>query len=160
MNHSPFAFLSAGLTLVGCPLLIEKVLDSDFERELRVSNALSSLPADGLAVKRLENRKHTLKRLHYLRRKTLISFAWTASAVFFAMVLFSIPQLSPPKLSQQHLFAIVSVGSFSWGTLGRLGWHHGSFSGATIYEELDTIIFWFLYWIGTMCGIAALFGNV
>ncbi len=53
------------------------------------------------------------------------------------------------------MFAIASVGSFSWGTLGRLGWTERSYKGVTVFEELDAAIFWLLYWLGSFCGVAS-----
>lgn len=160
MNHSPSAFVFAGLALLGCSRFIAKSANSDFQRQLRMLKGLSSLPEERLAERRAECHEHTVKRLQFFRRKTLLSLFWVLSALVAAIAFVLAQQMNPPSFSRQHWFGIASFGSFSWGTLGRLGWHQGSFSGATIYEELDTLMFWLLYWIGTLCGVVALFAHV
>lgn len=54
-----------------------------------------------------------------------------------------------------QLFVILSILSFSWATLGRLGWEGQSFKGDTVFEDLDELIFKSLYWLGTFFGVLA-----
>ncbi|MGC1172310.1 hypothetical protein [Polaromonas sp.] len=153
MNHSTFAFVHACLALIGIPGCLKKAQKSDFDRSLRVERGVASLPPDRLSQREKETRETTLVRMRFLRKKTFVSLVWVLSALGVAILI-----TGAPRFGEAHIYAIGSICCLSWGTLGRLGWHQGSFSGATIYEELDTIIFWSLYWTGTMFGIAALFG--
>ncbi len=152
MNHSLSAYISATLSLLGVPTFFTKAAKSDFEWLLRLQKGMDALPANELAITEIKNRELTKERQRNLRRKTFISLAWVLSAVIIAGYLF-VPIQS---ITQQQMFATLSVISFSWGTLGRLGWIERSYKGATIFEELDVIIFWTLYWVGAFSGIAAL----
>lgn len=126
---------------------------SDFACLLRIQSGLASLPRDELETKEAECRKNTAAYLRYLRTKTFGSLAFVLSAIAVALVIFALPTFS---LVTQNVFAIASVACFAWGTLGRLGWKERSYKGVTVFEELDTAIFWALYWFGTLFGIASL----
>jgi len=56
-------------------------------------------------------------------------------------------------------FGVLSLFSFSWATLGRLGWEGQTCDGGTIFEKLDSDIFWFLYFMGTMFGAVSIMAN-
>lgn len=152
MNHSLSAYISATLSLLGVPTFFSKAAKSDFKCLLRMQEGLDSLPEDELAIRETKARKNTEGYRGRLRRKTFISLAWVLSAVIIAGYLF-VPIQS---ITQQQVFAILSIISFSWGTLGRLGWNERSYGGSTIFEELDAAIFWALYWIGAFSGIGTL----
>lgn len=154
MNHSLFAYLSAVLSLVGVPGLFPYAAKSDFNWLLRVQPSLRTLSGDELEGREIECRATTDARRTYLRRKSVFSLTW----IFFAAATAAwmvYPQLMPCTATRQQGYGVASVIFFSWGTLGRLGWVERSYKGATIYEELDTFMFWFLYWLGTVCGVAA-----
>ena len=140
------------MALVGLPGFASAA-KSDFACLLRIQSGLASLPADELDTKEAECQKNTAAYLRYLRTKTFVSLAFVLSAIGAALAVFVIPKSS---LSTQHAFAIASVGCFAWGTLGRLGWTERSYKGVTIFEELDSAIFWALYWFGTLFGVASL----
>ena len=154
MNHGVSAYVCAALALVGLPGFASAA-KSDFACLLRIQSGLASLPGDQLATKEAECRKNTAAYLRYLRTKTFASLAFVLSAIAVALVLFVFPTngVSPTR---QHVFAIGSVACFAWGTLGRLGWTERSYKGVTVFEELDSALFWALYWFGTMFGVASL----
>lgn len=154
MNHSPVAYLSAALSLAGVPGLFARAARSDFSWLLSVQAGLSSLPSGELRKKEQECRATTEQRQTYLRRKTVTSLVWVLFAVLAAMWIVY-PYLTPTSATRQQMFGVASVVSFSWGTLGRLGWNEKSTRGATLFEELDNFMFWLLYWVGTVCGVAA-----
>lgn len=156
MHHSPLTFARAFLCLIGLTRDLDEVAESDFRRETTNRQGAQTPTPAQLEEIRASCQNYTIKRMEMLRRKTIVSFGWTASAVAAAATILA-PQQS--SISSQAWFAITSVVCFSAGTLGRLGWNQGSFSSATVYEELDAIFFWTLYWIGTFTGIAALFGE-
>ena len=152
MNHSPPAYISATLSLLGVPTFFSKAAKFDFKYLLRTQEGLDSLPKEELLIKEINTRKSTQAYRGHLRRKTFISLSWVLSAVIIAGYLF----VPIRFITQQQMFSTLSVISFSWETLGRLGWNERSYKGATIFEELDTIIFWALYWKGAFSGMAAL----
>ncbi len=142
------------LALVGVPGCLSRAAKSDWEQSLSKDGNLST---ERLSKKQDEARDRTEQRMQALRKKTLVSLAWVVSALVFALIVVIALNLGEPKHKLQNVYFVVSVCSFSWGTLGRLGWQEGSFSGTTIFEELDVAVFWLLYWVGTMTGVAALF---
>lgn len=155
MNHRLLAYASATLSLIGITPCFSDAAKSDFEWLLRTQRGLASLPATQLSVKEAECRVNTATHQANLRRKTFHSFAWVSSAVLFAAFVFVFPAEPLQALTSQHVFAATSLSCFSWATLGRLGWNERSYGGNTIFEELDAIIFWTLYWVGTLFGVAA-----
>lgn len=160
MNHRLRDHASAVLSLVGVPWFFENAAESDFRWQLRVQRGLASLPTTELVIKEAECRVNTAQHRSNLRRKTFLSFAWVMSAALVAAFVFVFPVLSIEGLTTQQAFAAASVFCFSWGTLGRLGWNERSYGGSTLFEELDAVIFWMLYWVGTLFGIAATVNSV
>lgn len=156
MNHRLLDYASAILSFVGVSWCFTKAAKSDFRWLLRVQRGLALLPPDQLVVKQAECCASTIKHQANLRRKTFLSLAWVISAVVAAAFVFVIPAVPNHTVTTQHAFAAASVFCFSWGTLGRLGWNERSYKGSTIFEELDAIIFWALYWGGTLFGVAAI----
>ena len=155
MEHTLKSYVCAALSLVGVPGLLPVAQKSDFAWLLRKQHGLSSIPADELLKKELECHATTTFRRGALRTKTLVSLAWVASAIAVACVgLFHC--FSFAAITTTQVFSIASVTAFAWGTLGRLGWTEQSNKGTTIYERLDTFLFWLFYWAGTFCGVAAL----
>jgi hypothetical protein len=151
MNHSFTAYVCAFLSLVGVPGLFNRVADSDFSWLLRRQPGIDALQGDQRAACRMT----TKKRQSSLRIKTVTSLAWVLSAAVLGTWLFVLPSASQGKITDQQWFAVASAVVFAWATLGRLGWADQSFKGETIYEELDSFIFWVLYWVGTVAGMGA-----
>jgi len=155
LEHTFKSYVCAGLSLVGVPGLLKIAQKSDFTWLLRKQEGLSSLPPEELSKKELESYVLTASRQSALRSKTLISLAWIVSAItigWFSMFYC----FSPSSITTRQLVSIASVALFAWATLGRLGWTEQSIKRTTIYERLDIFMFWFLYWIGTLCAVAAL----
>ena len=156
MNHRPSAFANAFLSLFGCSSCLARAAASDFEWLLRKQPELSTLEPAQLAAREAETRASTIQRRDDLRFKTVHSFLWVLSGAALGMYFITLllaPETDPPARS---VLAIASMICFSWATLGRLGWAGQSFKGETIFEELDTGIFWALYWLGACLGTAAL----
>lgn len=155
MNHRLSAYLCAFLSLAGVPGLFNRVADSDFSWLIRRQPGLAALPGSELATHRTDCRAATKRRQSRLRKKTVASLAWVLSAAAVGAWLFVWPTISHGKFTSQQFLAAVSVVAFAWATLGRLGWVDHSFKGETIYEYVDSFIFWALYWVGTCSGIGA-----
>jgi hypothetical protein len=92
-----------------------------------------------------------------LRRKVYGSLAWIISACIGALIIITIiaafRSSLKMKVSALNSCAIASLISFSWATLGRLS--AKTWSRDTLFERLDAVIFWFLYWIGALFGSVA-----
>ena len=156
MNHRPSAFANAFLSLFGFSSCLAKAAASDFERLLRSQPELPTLEPAQLAVRQAETRASTIKRRNLLRLKTVKSLFWVLSGAALGMYFITLvlaPETDPPA---QSVLAIATMICFAWATLGRLGWAGQSFKGETIFEELDTGIFWALYWLGACLATAAL----
>ena len=156
MNHSGFSYACAAAALLGSAKAFERAARSDFDY-LLLSLYGNAVPAEQeLQRRRQESRSNTTTYRKTLQRKTAYSLLWVLAAAAMAhwlVVAPSLPAATHP--ATQQLYAATSVVAFSWGTLGRLGWNQGSYGGVTVFEELDTIIFWLLYGLGTFFGVAA-----
>lgn len=159
MEHSVKSYLCAGLSLVGVPGLLSVAQKSDFTWLLRVQKGLADIPSDELLKKELEIHATTKLRRGALRKKSVVSLVWVLSAIAVAyLALYQCFEIGP--VTRQQAFSVASVVAFAWGTLGRLGWAEQSYKGNTIYERLDTFLFWLFYWIGTLCGVIAVTNGV
>lgn len=156
MNHRLSAYVCSFLSLAGVPGLFNMVAESDFSWLLRSQSGLAVLQGSELATHRADCRVTTKKRQLSLRKKTVASLAWVLSASALGTWLFVLPTAPHGKITAQQWFAAASVVAFAWATLGRLGWADQSFKRETIYEELDSFIFWVLYWVGTISGMGAM----
>ena len=156
MNHRLTAYVCSFLSLVGVPGLFNRVADSDFSWLMRRQPGLAALQDSELATHRNDCRVTTKKRQSSLRKRTVASLAWVLSAAALGAWFFVLPTALHGKITAQQWFAAASVVAFAWATLGRLGWADQSFKRETIYEELDSFIFWVLYWVGTISGMGAM----
>lgn len=154
MEHSVRSYVCAGLSLLGVPGLLSVAQESDFDWLLRVQAGLAGVPVNELSQRESECHTTTKIRRGYLREKTIVSLVWVVSAIAIACIALY-PRFEITTITTQQMFSIASVTAFSWGTLGRLGWTEKSYKGSTIYERLDTFLFWVLYWVGTLCGVLA-----
>ena len=156
MSHSPLAYIAAALALVAVPGCFRRAAESDFLWQRSCDHHQGQLPpGPALERARADCSDNTARYRRKLQRKTLFSFLWVMG--FAAAASWLIPWHVPGRftsLSSPQVFAALSVLAFAWGTLGRLGWSEGSNKGATIFERLDTHIFWLLYGVGTYSGVA------
>ena len=156
MNHSPLAYISAALALLAVPGCFRGAAESDLRWLLRVQYNDALAPGPELERVRVNCSANTALYRSRLQRKTLYSFLWVAAfAVAAAWLVVCRVPVGITHLNPQQLFSASSVLAFAWATLGRLGWSEGSNKGVTVFEELDTQIFWVLYGVGTYCGVAA-----
>jgi hypothetical protein len=127
---------------------VQRLIDADHALELSASS-----PEDQERHRR--QCAATLdRRLDVLRRNIFWSFIILASAVALSLLFsYLMPTLSP---SWRAWLGALSIFSFAWATLARLGWPGQSWKGDTVVERLDERIFKFLYWLGTFLGILAL----
>ena len=160
MNHQPTAYLWGVLSLLGLPSAITHCAESDWQWLLRENPSLRNLPASDVEQRRELCRQTTVKRVATLQRRTLVSLAWIVSALVAAAVFLGLSGVSTCAVTRQHLLAAASIACFSWGILGRLGWREGSYDGGSVHEELDTMLFWLLYWLGSVFGVASLLNPV
>lgn len=146
------AFLSL---LMG--LFVEDCASCDFEKELVGNKQLRASKQEIQEKQKQQQIQQTKRQFHLLRRKLLFSFIIIFSAIIagFLCVSFWDKCVLKNMLVPNRLFAILSILSFSWATLGRLGWEGQSFAGNTVFEDLDQLIFKSLYWFGAFFGVLA-----
>ena len=105
----------------------------------------------------LKLRADTLERRRLLCQKQAQSFLWIFLACLAGLVVLGLmPGMS---IGINKGFGVLSLFSFSWATLGRLGWEGQTIDGGTVFEKLDSDIFWFLYFIGTLFGVISILAN-
>jgi len=156
MNHSLSAYVAAALALLAVPGCFRRAAESDFCWLVRTQHGGVLPPATELERRRANCQADSARYQRHLQRKTFYSFVWVAAFAVAAALLVVLPVAgTAARLNSQQLYSASSVLAFAWGTLGRLGWAEGSNKGATVFEELDTYIFWMLYGVGTFCGVAA-----
>jgi hypothetical protein len=133
---------------------VRRLIDADHALELSRNAQLSASSPEDQEQHRRQYAVTLDKRLDVLRRNIFWSLIILASAVALSL-LFSnlLPTLSP---SWRAWLGALSIFSFAWATLARLGWPGQSWKGDTVVERLDERIFKFLYWLGTFLGILAL----
>lgn len=157
MNHPSLAYVCAAFGMMGFSRQFEQAADSDLAYVLRVQYKGTTPPKEELDRRRKEIRTSTATYRRTLQRKTIYSFLWVVAAAALAFWIVVLPTLATgARPTTQQVCGAASVVMFAWGTLGRLGWRQGSYGGVTVFEELDTILFWLLYALGTFFGIAAL----
>jgi hypothetical protein len=156
MNHSPRSFAAATLALLGVPHAFARAADSDFAWLLRTQYRDEALAPNELNKRRHDCKANSASYRRSLQFKTVCSFLWVLAATLLALWFVVLPGTgSIGSVNSQQLFGASSVFVFAWATLGRLGWNERSFGGVTIFEELDTIIFWLLCGAGAFLGVAA-----
>jgi hypothetical protein len=156
MNHSVLAYAHASLAMLGLKWSFERAAESDLAYVLNELYRGKAPPEAERERRRAESNQNTATYRRTLQRKTAYSLLWVAAAAAAAYWLVVMPTLPlGARPTTQQIYAAASVLFFSWGTLGRLGWNQGSFGGVTVFEGLDTIIFWLLYGLGTFFGVAA-----
>jgi hypothetical protein len=156
MNHRPFNYALASLSLLGAPYCFRLAAKSDLLWLLRVQYKDAPPPPERLPSVEAQSSDTTKEHQRNLRTKTFLSLLWVLSALGLAIWFFVLPTIPITNITPQHVLTVGSIFCFSWATLGRLGWHEHSYKGCTIFEELDTAIFWALYWLGTLFGVAAI----
>lgn len=133
----------------------DPLAQADHEDELVRNEQLRGSPEDRRQRVREEARDTVRARISRFRRDLGFSFLILATAVFLAVAL--VHGLgSKPSPAVGRLLAGASVFAFAWATLGRLGWAGKSWSGITVIERLDEVVFRALYWVGTFLGTVAL----
>ncbi len=142
------------LALVWKTADVQPLIDSDHALNLSENVQLREARSEVQEQSKRDTAVNVTKRLSILSRNIFWSFVILASAVAVSL-LFS--HLAPsPSVSCRAWLGALSMFSFAWATLGRLGWPGQSWKGDTVVERLDGRIFKFLYWLGTFLGILAL----
>ena len=149
-------YIKAFLSLL-TGFFVEDCASCDFEKELAGNKQLRVESSEIKQKHKLDGVQRTSVRLHLLRKKLLFSFIIIFSVIIAGVLCVSFWDKCVLKnmLVPNRLFAILSILSFSWATLGRLGWEGQSFAGNTVFEDLDKLIFKSLYWFGAFFGILA-----
>ena len=109
--------------------------------------------------KTLETRPNAdLIRVNIVRSSYFESFIFVLTAVVVGWFTAKISQF---MWVQNRPFAIglaiVGTAILLWATVAVKGWEVASFSTVTLGERLNICVFRFLYWLGTMLLIAAIF---
>ena len=152
----PFTQIKAFLSLFWVTIFIDDLVEVDFQKELSSNKGLASSQDLQKDKFRQDLRQTAIERAKFLRKRLVSSLLWILSAcciAFLIMSLLSVGVCAYSALTWSNIFAIFSIISFSWATLGRLGWEGQSWKGDTVFEQLDYSIFWILYWLGTLFGI-------
>ena len=139
-------FLKTFLFLLNENLFLDDLVNIDYSKvEMRLEDN---------EQKKSEYKNEYRKSLHKDRRlfcrKLWISFLWILSAVILDTVILFISQDKSIGLNKS--IGVLSLFCFSWATLGRLGWEGQTFAGNTVFEKLDSDLFWILYFLGTLFG--------
>lgn len=133
---------------------VQPLIDADHALELSRNVQLVAAPSETQERHRQEYASTLAKRLRLLRRNVSRSFLILSSAVALSL-LFSHLLWTVPDFWRAWL-GVLSLFSFAWATLARLGWSGYSWRGDTVVERLDERIFKCLYWLGTFLGTLAL----
>jgi hypothetical protein len=108
---------------------VQRLVDADIDFE---SSRNPFYANEAREKQRREHKPVLIDRLRALRKGLLFSFIFLLSAVILAFLLIAL------------------------GCLARLSKPKTSLGGDSVIERLDTRIFWFLYWVGTLFGTLAL----
>ena len=138
-------------------LFFEDCVSCDFEKELAGNEQLRSASPKNKEKMKPHCSQLTKTRLHLLRKKLIRSFCLIFSAIIIGVLCVGLYDKCILKnmFVLNQLFVILSILSFSWATVGRLGWEGQSFKGDTVFEELDELIFTSLYCLVTFFGVFA-----
>lgn len=127
----------------------------DHEDELARNEQLRASSEDRRQRAQEETRARVQAQIVRFRRDLGASFVILATAVLLAVGL--VHGLgSRPSPGAARLLGGASLFAFAWATLGRLGWAGKSWSGITVIERLDEVVFRALYWLGTLLGTVAI----
>lgn len=134
---------------------IERLAQADYEDELVRNDQLRDSPEARQRQAREETLDHVRARISRIRRDLGYSLLILVSAVLLALGL--VHGLgAKPSAAASRLLGGASIFAFAWATLGRLGWAGKSWSGVTVIERLDEMIFRAPYWLGTLLGTISL----
>lgn len=145
-------------TLVYSNLFVEDCVSCDFQKELESNKQFREASSERQDQHKAKIKETILRQLQLLRKKLLRSFIVILSAIIFGFLCITVLSKITIKdmLSTNHIFILLSMVSFSWATLGRLGWEGQTAAGDTVIEELDKFIFRFLYWLGALFAVFAI----
>jgi hypothetical protein len=144
MLRGMFALLSKRVS-------VQRLVDADIDFE---SSRNPFYANEAREKQRREHKPVLIDRLRALRKGLLFSFIFMLSAVILGFLLIALGC----RLSSHDKAWLggASMFSFAWSTLARLSKPKTSLGGDSVIERLDTRIFWFLYWVGTLFGTLAL----
>ena len=149
--------LKSFLCLLYAKWFLDDLVQIDYFKELASNQGMRDSGDKHKNEFMLRLRESTLERRRLLCQKLATSFLWILSACGVGMAVL----LLTPGISSgiNKAFGILSLFSFSWATLGRLGWEGQTIDGGTVFEKLDSDILWFLYFIGTIFGVVSILAN-
>jgi len=149
--------LKSFLCLLCDKLFVDDLVQIDYLKELASNQGMRNADDKHKSEFLLRLRGDTLERRRLLLRKLGLSFLWIFLACLSGLVVLRLmPGMS---IGINKGFGVLSLLSFSWATLGRLGWEGQTIGGGTVFEKLDSDIFWFLYFMGTMFGVVSILAN-
>lgn len=148
--------LQALLCLFNKNCFIDNLIEQDYQKEM-TSNTQLACSEEQVKVKfRLSLKESTLSRMLLLRKKLIYSFLWVVGGLFAGLIFtngVSIVKICVLKLP--NILGIISIIFFSIGTLARLGWEGQSWKGDTVFEQLDSRLFWLFYFLGVAFGTSS-----
>ena len=131
---------------------LEDLVEIDYQRGLVLNKPLQEASEQRKNEHKDSLRKGTLERRIMLCRTLSLSFLWILLATVIAVVF----ALRNSVYIGDKFGGVISIFSFSWATLGRLGWQGQTIKGETVFEKLDLALFWFLYFMGTLLGVLSI----
>ena len=132
---------------------LEDLIAVDHQEELETNKQLREADEQCQQRHKSDLREGTLKRRKLLSRKLWYSGIWLFIAIGMGVVI----SFKMPAMGNFSRYAgVASMLCFSWATLGRLGWSGQTIKGETVFEKLDTAIFWILYFFGTLLGVISI----
>jgi len=147
------------LGVLGPETFADRIAEVDFRTELSRNKQLAAATPEVQRLQRAKQRARVLEQIRALRRTLWRSFVIVASAtIVAALVAMAVAGHLLVGQVSGHL-AVLSVALLAWATIGRLsemGDEAVSWSGETVIERTDKVVFRALYWAGTFAaGLAA-----
>lgn len=148
--------LQAILCLFNKNCFVNKLIEQDYQKEMTSNTQLASSGEQVKLEFRLRLKESTIRRMLLLRKRLIYSFLWVVGGIFAAIILTNpVSIVKPSDIKLPNILGIISIVFFSIGTLARLGWEGLSWKGDTVFEQLDTKLFWLFYFLGVAFGTSS-----
>jgi len=145
-------FVKSFLCLLNANLYLEELVNIDFQKGLDSNVGLKAASEQHKNESREELRKTILEQRMLLCKKLRDSSLWILLAIVLGgIMIFGQGMSIGPKTD----IGVLSLFCFSWATLGRLGWEEQTCM-VTVFGKLDSDLFWLLYFLGTILGVASI----
>ena len=159
IGEKPRLFMLRLLAILNPDCWANEIAAADFRDELARNRQLAESGEEYQEQRRAGLQRATRMVFRQLRSTLARSLAAILSAALLAVAcdwLLRRNGGSWPKPAAGWL-GIASIIIFAWATLGRLQWE--SWSRRTSPEVADQVVYWLLYWLGTLSGVLAVMAS-